>query len=218
MLRPLALADDFDRLVHSLTGDWAEARLQLTVADDARCDRAAAMLGPANPGRLGKTIRFGVARRGGGLSTDAIRRLLRRLDAEGITGELQVVGTSEAQPADVKARHQPLAQQWQEGIAGLPGDWTDVYAEVRFTSTDYLERAALLMAPCNPARYGGPHALRFRCAHAFGYGVSAEMARRCLARCDGERITGEVEILRSLSDTYPVATQGPVWYVGGRAV
>jgi hypothetical protein len=44
------------------------------------------------------------------------------------------------------------------------------------------------------------------------------MAERCFARCDEERITGEVEILRALSDTFPVATQGPVWYVGGRAV
>jgi len=218
MLRPLALADDFDRLVHSLPDNWAEARLQLIVADDARCDRAAAMLGPANPGRREKTIRFGVARRGGGLTPDAIRRLLRRLDAEGIKGGLEVVGTSEAAPADVRTRHEPLARQWQKAIAGLPSDWTDIYAEVRFTSTDYLERAALLMAPCNPARYGGPNALRFRCARAFGYGVSPEMARRCLARCDEEGITGEVEILRALSDTYPVATQGPVWYVGGRAV
>jgi hypothetical protein len=218
MLRPLALADDFDGLVRSLSDDWAEARLQLTVSDDARCDRAAALLGPANPGRRAKTIRFGVARRGAALTPDAIRRLLRRLDGEGIKGELQVLGTSEAAPADVRARHEPLAEQWQEAIAGLPADWTDLYAEVRFTSTDYLERAALLIAPCNPARYGGPHALRFRCARAFGYGVSPEMARRCLARCDEERITGVVEILRALSDTYPVATQGPVWYVGGRAV
>src|SRR5207253_1228566 len=100
----------------------------------------------------------------------------------------------------------------------LPADWSDLYAEVRFTSTHYVERAALLLAPVNPARYGGPNALRFRCARTFGYGVSPEMAGRCLERCDEEGITGEVEILRVLSDTYPVATQGPVWYVGGHAV
>ena len=66
--------------------------------------------------------------------------------------------------------------------------------------------------------YGGPNALRFRCARTFGYGAAPGMAGRCLERCDEEGITGEVEILRALSDTYPVATQGPVWYVGGRAV
>ena len=218
MLRPLALVADFDRLIHALPDDWAEARLELVIADDARCDRAAALLGPANPGRRAKAIRFGVIRRGGALTPEAIRRLLRRIDGEGIKGHLDVTRATEAPPADVRARHKPLAEQWQDALAGLPSDWTDVYAESRFTSTDYLERAALLIAPCNPARYGGPHALQFRCARAFGYGVSAEMARRCLARCDEEGITGEVEILRALSDTYPVATQGPVWYVGGRAV
>ena len=79
-------------------------------------------------------------------------------------------------------------------------------------------RAALLLAPLNPARYGGPATLRFRCAHHFGYGVSPKMAARCFERCDAEGITGSVEILHVLSDTNPVSTQGPVWLVGGRAV
>jgi hypothetical protein len=48
MLRPLGLVDDFERLERSLPDDWAEAQLQLTVADDGRCDRAAALLGPGN--------------------------------------------------------------------------------------------------------------------------------------------------------------------------
>ena len=219
MLRPLALVDDFNRIEHSLGDGWGEARLQLTVGDDARCDRAASLLGPANPGRRGKSIRFSVARRGPGLTTDAIRRLLRRLDAERITGELDIVGTTEPRaPTEPPRRHVALREQWEQALAALPSDWSDLYAEVRFTSTDYLERAALLMAPCNPARFGERNALQFRCARTFGYGVSAEMGARCLARCDEEGITGEVEILRALSDTYPVATQGPVWYVGGRAV
>jgi hypothetical protein len=55
-------------------------------------------------------------------------------------------------------------------------------------------------------------------ARQFGYGASPGMTRRCLARLDEERITGRVEILRALSDTRPVGTQGPVWRVGGRAV
>ena len=115
-------------------------------------------------------------------------------------------------------RYELLSVQWESILAALPPDWSDVYAEVRFDSTDYVERAALLLAPVNPARYGGPNALRFRCAHHFGYGVSPEMAGRCLERCDEEGITGEIEILRALSDTHPVGTQGPVWLVGGRTV
>ena len=44
------------------------------------------------------------------------------------------------------------------------------------------------------------------------------MAARCFERCDKRGISGKVEILHALSDTYPVATQGPVWLIGGRAV
>ena len=44
------------------------------------------------------------------------------------------------------------------------------------------------------------------------------MVRRCLEHLDAEGIVGRVRILRALSDTRLVATQGPVWYVGGRAV
>ena len=63
----------------------------------------------------------------------------------------------------------------------------------------------------------GP-ALRFRVARRFGYGASPGMVHRCLERLDDEGIPGELRILRVLSDTDPVSTQGPVWYVEGKAV
>jgi hypothetical protein len=44
------------------------------------------------------------------------------------------------------------------------------------------------------------------------------MTRRCLERLDQEGIRGELRILRVLSATEHVATQGPVWYAEGRAV
>jgi hypothetical protein len=217
MLRPLALVDSFNELERQLPDDWAEARFVLTVADDARCDRAAALLGPANPGRFGKTIRFGSSRRGGGIAPEAVRRLLRRLDTEGVVGDLELAGVQEAPVAELE-RRSGLREQWEGAIAGLPADWSDLYAEVRFSSTDYLERGALLLSPLNPSALGGPGALRFRAARRFGYGASPVMVVRCFERCDDEGITGDVEILRALSDTYPVGTQGPVWLVGGRAV
>jgi hypothetical protein len=217
MLRPLRLVDRFSEIERELPADWAEARLVLTVADDARSDRAAALLAPANPGRRGTTIRFTTARRGSGIAPDGVRRLLQRLDTEGIRGELGLVSAREGTPQELH-RRESLRSEWERALAALPSDWSDVYAEVRFDSTDYVERAALLLAPVNPSRYGGQTALRFRCAHHFGYGVSPEMAARCFERCDEDGMTGEIEVLRALSDTYPVATQGPVWLVGGRSV
>jgi hypothetical protein len=217
MLRLLRLVDQFNEIERGLVDDWAELRLELTLTDDARVDRAAALLAPANPGRLGRKIRFAAVRRGGGLGPEAVRRLLRRLDDEGIEGQLEKLGVQKAPPAELRKK-ETLRAQWERGLSTLPPDWSDLYAEVRLDSTDYLERAALLLAPVNPARYGGAAALRFRCAHHFGYGVSPEMAARCLERCDDDGITGEVEILRALSDTHPVGTQGPVWLVEGRVV
>jgi hypothetical protein len=60
--------------------------------------------------------------------------------------------------------------------------------------------------------------LQFRSASRFGYGASPGMVRRCLERCDAAGITGSVEVLRVLSDTRPVGTQGPVWQIEGRMV
>jgi len=217
MLRPVRLAEQFNAIERELPEDWGTARLRLTVADEGRCDRAAALLGPANPGRLGKRIRFAADRRGTGVRPDGIRRLLHRIDEEGIAGELELVGADEAPAAELRGKPK-LGDQWRAAVAGLPPDWSDVYAEVRLDSTDFLERGALLLSPVNPARYGGPTGFRFRCARSFGYGAASEMVEQCFERCDEVGITGEVEILRALSDTSPVGTQGPVWYVGGRSV
>ena len=42
------------------------------------------------------------------------------------------------------------------------------------------------------------------------------MVRRSLERCDADGITGELRLLRVLSEARNVYTQGPVWQVGGR--
>jgi len=217
MLRPLRLVDQFNEIERLQIDDWAELRLQLTVEDEARVERAAALLGPANPGRRGGVLRVAIDRIGPGVGPEAARRLLRRLDQERIVGELELLNVRKAPPEEIRKR-ETLRAQWERAVAALPPDWSDVYGEVRLDSTDYVERAALLLAPMNPARYGGRAGLRFRCARRFGYGASPAMVARCLERCDEEGITGEVEIIHALSDTHPVGTQGPVWLVGGRVV
>jgi hypothetical protein len=111
-----------------------------------------------------------------------------------------------------------VADSWDAALAALPEDWSDVYAQIDFASSDSLDRGALLLGPVNPARYGGEVGFRFRVARNFGYGASPQMTRRCLERLDEEGIRARVQILRALSDTNPVATQGPVWYVEGKAV
>ncbi len=213
----MSLAADWDELQQTLPEGWGTANLRLTVADEARCERAAALLGPANPGRRGNVIRFYAAQGGAGHSPDIIQRLLARLDADGIRGELELVGSDQAAVAPEVVQPK-LVVAWDEAVAGLPPDWTDLYVEVELESSDWLERAALLMAPVNPARYGEAPGFRFRVASRFGYGATPAMTRRCLERVDAEELRGVLSILRVLSDTQPVATQGPVWYVEGRSV
>jgi hypothetical protein len=217
MLRLLRLVEQYNELERDLVDEWVELRLQLTVEDESRAERTAALLAPANPGRHAKIIRFAVDRRGPGIGTEAVRRLLKRLDDERIEGTLELRSIQKAPPEELRGK-ETLRAQWELRLTAMPADWSDIYAEVRLDSTDYLERGALLLAPMNPARFGGPAALRFRSAHHFGYGVSPDMAARCLERCDEEGITGAVAILYVLSDTHPVETQGPVWLLGGRTV
>jgi hypothetical protein len=214
------LVDQWRELVAGLPEDWSDARLVLTVDNEGECARAAALLAPANPGRSDRRIRFYTTRGGAGVAPDAIRRMLRRIDEARIDGELELVSSGEAAAAPVQATHArpTLAASWAAAIAALPNDWSDVYAELELRSTDHLDPAALALSPVNPARYGGRPGFRFRCARQVGYGASPEIVQRCFERLDERGIGGEIRILRALSDTKSVGTQGPVWYVGGRSV
>jgi hypothetical protein len=212
------LGEKWREIERGLPEDWTDARLLLRVSDPEQAERAAAKLTPLMPGRSGSEIRFHTARRGAGASPDAVRRSLRGLDGDGIRGELELVSSGKPEPGVLAVERRRLAEAWDVAAATLPPDWSDLYAEIELTSSDHLERAALLLAPVNPARYGGKPALRFRVARLFGYGASPGMVRRCLERLDDEGIPGQLRILRVLSDTDPVSTQGPVWYVEGKAV
>jgi hypothetical protein len=219
MLALVRLAAQWAEIRAGLPDDFGEARLRLEVHDDAQAARASALLAPLFAGRSGHEIRFVCVQHAGPQSEEVVRRLLDRLDREGIWGELELVSYSAAEGAD-EARPRgaaaPLPDQWDGALAELPPDWSDVYAEVELTSSDHLAPAALLLSPINPARDGKRFALRFRCSRTFGYGAPAEMVRRCLERVDAARIRGTVRVIRALSDTHPVQTQGPVWYTGGR--
>jgi hypothetical protein len=217
LLPAMRLVDQWREIEESLPEDWADARLELTPEDLSQLDRAAALLAPLVPGKGRNSIRFLTARRGAGPSPEAVRRTLRRLDREGLRGKLGLLSSGKPTVEPPTAR-ETLAASWDAVVAALPPDWSDVYAEVELRSSDQMERAALLLAPLNPSRFGGRPAFRFRVAQRFGYGASPGMVRRCLERLDEEGTRGVVRVLRVLSDTKPVATQGPVWYVGGRAV
>jgi hypothetical protein len=213
----MGLVDQWTAIERGLDPKWRDARLDLVVDDAAQLSRASALLGPASPGRTGNTIRFTTARGGAMVGPEAVRRMLKRIDDERIGGTLTLVSSGEAAPEPVITRAS-LAAEWDAALTVLPSDWSDLLCELELTSSDHIERGALLIAPLNPIQGTGRPGFHFRCAHTFGYGASSGMVRRCLARLDEERIPGEVRVLRAMSDTHPVGTQGPVWRIGERAV
>jgi hypothetical protein len=214
----MGLVDQWNEIEQRLDPRWHDARLKLAVEDEDRVERALALLGPAGPGRSGREIRFYAERTGSAIGPEAVRRILRRLEGEGIAGSLALVSSDEAPPEPAVSRV-TLAAAWDAVVATLPADWSDLLCELELTSSDHVDEGALLTAPLNPFQSGvGKPGFRFRVARVFGYGASPGMARRCMERLDHAGIPGEVRVLRALSDTHPVATQGPVWYVGGKAV
>jgi hypothetical protein len=211
----VGLVERFREVERQLPDDWETAQLRVTVPDDSDCARAAALLGPLNPGRRGKVINFVMTRHGGIAGEDRVRSLLHRVQKERIRGDLELVGATAATAESPIAR-QSTAAQWDEAVASLPSDWSDAFVEIELPSTDYVEPGALQLSPMNPLRSGARPIFRFRVARQFGYGGSPEMARRCFERLDETGMTGTLRILNVLSDTKPVKTQGPVIYSGGR--
>ena len=212
MLGLVRVADQFRELESQLPADWADVRLALVLDDPALAERAAALLGPLGPARSGGRVQVTVPRHGG--SVERLRRLLARIDRERIRGQLDVVtfSSSVPEPGETPISWPPLEEAWLVAVAALPEDWSDLYAEVEVSSSDFLEPGALRLAPLNPSRPDRGLAFKFRVARTFGYGASPDMARRCLARLDEEDINGRLVILWVLSDTKAVATQGPVLY------
>ena len=218
----MTLAERLDAILEELPAGWTEARLVLTVPDATQADSAALILGSLSPGRSGSSFHLRVAATGQrGPSRDTTRRVLTRLDEEGIDARLAAPAAGAvavAQPPAEQPRR-TLAAAWDELSAGLPDDWSDAHLEVELASSDDLERAALLLGPVNPFLREGPRpALRFRAAHRYGYGAAPQMVRRVLARLDEDGIAGRFRLLRVQSDVHPVHTQGLVWRETGRVI
>ena len=213
----MGVVEQWRSIRSELPEDWGEAKLNLSVAKDEQRARAAALLGPAGPGRLGDDLRVSVHRAGGGIGPDQADKLFRKLDDERIRASLALVTVGEREARE-EAPRDAVAEQWDTALASLPADWSDLLCELQLTSTDHLARGALLTAPINPTRVPDRPAFRFRVARQFGYGASPEMTRRCFERLDAEGIPAGLTLLHVLSDTHNVATQGPVWRVAGKAV
>jgi len=218
----MKLVDQWHAVEVGLPEDWEDVRLILTTEQADDLPRAAQVLGPISAGKVGTTLVFTVDRAAGPHGAQTAVRLFSRLDSERTWCTLEQAGVSlsdpAAAPATVRRTAVPVAESWDAALEPLPSDWTDLLCELEIESSTLLDRTALLCAPLNPARDGSRLAFTFRCSGRSGYGVSPSMARRCFERLDDDGIAGTTRVLRVLSDTDNVDTQGPVWLVGGKTL
>jgi hypothetical protein len=220
----MKLVDQWQTMAAGFPADWEDVRLTLTTEQPSDLPRAAQVLGAITVGRVGDSLVFQVRSSAGPQGKQTALRLFERLDRDRIWCHIEQsavqVALASAPTAD---RDSPrptgsVATSWDLALAPLPSDWTDLLCELEIDSSTLLDRTALLCAPLNPARSGSRLVFTFRCSGRSGYGASPSMTRRCFERLDGEGIVGSASVLRVLSDTDNVDTQGPVWLVGGKTL
>jgi hypothetical protein len=213
----MKLVDQWRAIQEGLPEDWSEVRVTLTTEQLSDLPRAAQVLGAINAGRVGRALTFEVQRSGAN-SAQKAAHLFRRLDDERTWCQIEAsdVAVADVLAATSAREVRPVAGAWDEALAELPSDWSDLLCEIEIFSSALLDRTALLCAPVNPTRAGSRTAFMFRCSSGAGYGVSASMARRCFERLDADGIEGVTRVLRVLSGTDMVGTQGPVWVVDGK--
>jgi len=211
----MKLVDQWHAIESELPADWDDVRLTLATEQDADLGRASSVLGSAGAGRSGDQLVLHV-RRAGSSSPAALSRLFARLDTERVWCTLDRGEVGLGAPSATET-DRSVADSWDQAVAGLPRDWSELLCKLEIASSALLPRAALLCAPINPTRDRQTVGFVFR-AGRVGYGVSQGMARRCFERLDKEGIAGSVAILRVLSDTEPVASQGSSWIVDGHVL
>jgi hypothetical protein len=221
MLIPVKLSEQWSAIEQHLPAGWSDVTLRVRPEQASELAAVARVLGPMGVGRVGGELSVTVHRAGGAAGPEAARRLFGLLDESRVWCSLEQRDVGASAPGAEQETDgdtvTSVAAAWEAATQTLPRDWSDLLCELRIGSSALLGRAALLCAPLNPARSpSDPLAFTFRAARVAGYGTSPTMVRRCLERLDEEGIEAEVAILRQLSETDRVATQGTVWLVAER--
>ena len=191
----MGLAEQWNAIEQGLDPRWSDARLDLAIDDPARRDRAAALLAPAGPGRIG---------RDDPLRRDARRRRCRTRSAfdaccagstrKASPARSRSLGSADApaQPRRPRGRRSPPTGTPRSRCCRPTGATSSASSSSRRPTTSSAARCCSRRS--TRSRRAGRTGFRFRCAHTFGYGASAGMVRRCLARLDEDGIPGEVRV------------------------
>jgi len=93
-----------------------------------------------------------------------------------------------------------LAEDFQQVLDSLPGDWTDVVCDLRIRDEQLYVDAAVLLSQINAQPYSkADWHWRINIAHSFGHAAAAETVLGALRMLDEEGIEGEL-ILRDFRE------------------
>jgi hypothetical protein len=107
----VALAQDFQEVIDSLSDDWTDLALDLRIADESRYVDAAVMLSQVNAQPYSRAEwhwRINVAHRfGHAAAAETVKGILVKLDRESIGGELRVRDAQEGRAEVVQMWGRP---------------------------------------------------------------------------------------------------------------
>ena len=89
----------------------------------------------------------------------------------------------------------PLAEDFEEVVASLPDDWTDLSLDLRIADEARYVDAAVFLSQVNAQPYSRAEwHWRINVAHRFGHAAAAETVRGVLGKLDRESIQGELRV------------------------
>jgi hypothetical protein len=93
-----------------------------------------------------------------------------------------------------------FAQDFQEVLNSLPGDWTDIEFDLRIDDENRYIDAAVLLSLINAQPYSKAEwHFRIAVAHSFGHAAAAETVAATLGKLDSEGFTGQI-VLREVRE------------------
>ena len=88
-----------------------------------------------------------------------------------------------------------LADDFQEALDSLPGDWTDLELDLRIDDEELYVDSAVWLSQINAQPYSkADWHWRILVAQSFGHAAAAETVRGVLAKLDAEGVTGEMRL------------------------
>jgi hypothetical protein len=88
-----------------------------------------------------------------------------------------------------------LASDFQQVLAALPPDWTDLEVDLRIDDEGQYIDTAVALSQVNAQPYSeADWDWRLLVAHSFGHAAAAESVAGVLAKLDAEGVTGEMQV------------------------